>query len=572
VENHVREKPVAGFESGTRLLDHPLAQPALLVLVVLCSFYPVLSADFTNFDDGLFLYENELTKDSSPAGIARIFKTNTGPNYVPLVILSFTIERAIWGLRPEFYHAVNLLLHAGSALLVFHLLKRLCCGGIPALAAAIIWAVHPMRAESVAWVTERKDCLCAFFYFSAIAFYLRFRNEKKNRFYILTLFAHALALLSKGMAVMLPLTLLLLDWHQQRRDWKRAIIEKLPMFLLAALCAYPTLAAHVETGTAESFGSAPGRRASLMAYSLWFHLGKQALPLRLCPAYYVPEPVSPLAPAYFVCLVSTAALAALLWTFRASRMLVLGAAFYLIAFLPASQIVPLKYPVADRYTCLPSFGLVLLLCAAAGRIREFDIGRGMMTLPIAACIVTVILSQATARQCALWRDSLTLWSDAERKLPDSPAVLLCLGNYWNTAGEPEKAMPYIMRGLQKSPEEANLIREAAVAFLQLGNIRQAYEMISKTPPGDFDDKQGMEIMGVCLIELGNIEEGGRIFRGLQARFPDAASVWQLNGIALLNAGYPAEAMPLLQKALELSPRNPDILDQIRRAESMTGLP
>ena len=212
---------------------HLIAAIALVSAATLISFLGSLDNEFVNWDDGIYVTDNRLIQHLSWDSLAKIFSYPRMKTYVPFSSVSLAIDYKLWGLDPFGYHLTNLLLHLINTLLVFCLVRRLAHQLIPALIAALLFGVHPIHVESVAWISERKDVLSTLFFLSALLFYLRYRAGQRSLFYILSLASFVVALLSKQMAITLPIVMVLCDFLEGRSWTWRVLTEKMPFLVLS---------------------------------------------------------------------------------------------------------------------------------------------------------------------------------------------------------------------------------------------------------------------------------------------------------------------------------------------------
>lgn len=394
----------------------------LIAVAVAAAFAPALANGFTNFDDNAYLTDNPLVRSLAPANLLRIF-TTTPPHtlFNPLVTLSFAIEYRLWGLEPLGYHAVNLLLHLGNALLAFFLIRALAAPRAAALLASLLFALHPLRVESVAWVTERKDLLSTLFLLLALLAYRRFLKEDSGRAYLAALLLFAAAVLAKMSALVLPALLLLMDWRLEKRVGRRRWLEKIPfavILLLYGAGGWIGVQAHSTRFAGGDAAVMAGNSLRLVP----FYLQKTLWPARLSPHYptdmrfFMPSPWPGL-------LLAAALLAATFFLLRRLRRDWLwGWGFFLVALLPTFAVIWNFFPAANRYSYLPAVGLshVLALCA-------WRIGAGLKRRPGAAKAWAALLACALAllaaisfQRCRVWKDSLSLWNDVIAKYPVIP--------------------------------------------------------------------------------------------------------------------------------------------------------
>src|SRR5213594_896373 len=291
--------------------------PVLIALVTFAAFLPTLQNQFVTWDDSKNFLENAHYRGLGWTHIRWMWTTHLG-HYIPLTWMTLGLDYLLWGMNPFGYHLTSLLLHAANAVAFFFVVRRILKRALPspserghALAvsagfAALVFAIHPLRVESVAWVTERRDVLSGLFYLSAILVYLRAceRGARGRGWYWAAVGLFAGALLSKSMVVNLPFVLLILDVYPLRRlggavGWwsapaRRVYVEKIPFVLLAAAASAIALMAQLshDTMIPVTHLSAPGRLA-VSAYGLSFYLWKTVVPLNLSPLYELPRTMNP---------------------------------------------------------------------------------------------------------------------------------------------------------------------------------------------------------------------------------------------------------------------------------------
>jgi len=261
----------------------------IIVVVTAVAFSPIMQNGFTNFDDNQYVTGNQSIQGFSLNHIARQFSSNVG-NFHPLTMMTLMADYSMYGLNPVGYHLTNLLFHMVNSLIVFALAAALTKSNFAALFAALLFAVHPLRVESVAWVSERKGVVSTFFYLLSLWVYLKFSATKQWRLYICCLAFFVLSLLAKQVAVSLPLVLLLIDYLNNRRITARAAVEKWPFFVIAALFAVTVYGTQSQYGALAVQANMPLlQRVALPFYGILFYLYKTVVPLHLC-AYYPYNP------------------------------------------------------------------------------------------------------------------------------------------------------------------------------------------------------------------------------------------------------------------------------------------
>ena len=315
----------------------------LIAVVTAVSFLSSLDNGFVNWDDNEYVTENYAIRSFSWNTLKTIFTSFYLGTYCPLVILSYTLEYALFGLAPFGYHLTNLLLHIGNTLLVFALVLRLSTHPPSALVAALLFGVHPLHVESVAWVTERKDVLSTLFFLGALLCYLRYQEDKQAHLYALSIVAFVLSLFSKPMGVTLPLILLLCDYLCARGWTYRTLVEKVPFVMVSALFSViMVLAQHSSGGINAARFSALVDNVLVACWGLVFYLSKTLAPVGLSAYYPYPPEISFHLLAFFLPPILLLALTAGVWISRRyTRTVVFGSLFFFVTLLPVLKIIPI---------------------------------------------------------------------------------------------------------------------------------------------------------------------------------------------------------------------------------------
>ena len=412
------------------------ASVALAALVFL-AFGGALRCGFVWFDDHGYVYENPaVTAGLTQAGLRWALTTTHMYNWHPLTWLAHMADAELYGLNPAGHHLSSLLLHAANAILLFFVLRRATGHGPAALAAAALWAVHPLRAESVVWISERKDVLAAFFGLLALLAYVRGPRPGRT-FWVAAAFAASL--LAKPAWVTLPCLLLLLDaWPLGR--WPREpawklVLEKAPLWLLAAGSCAMTLAAQSAGGAVKSFAALPaGARLANAATAAVQYLRALVWPTDL--AVYYPFPAGGASAAAVagaaVLLLALTALA-VVFARRAPWGLV-GWLWFLGALVPMIGLVQVGGQAwADRYSYLPHIGLALALAGGLAKIADRRVW------PVAAGLGVAGLVWLARAQTAVWRDTETLFRHALASTRDNWLIHFNLANRYQLDGRRAEA-------------------------------------------------------------------------------------------------------------------------------------
>jgi hypothetical protein len=453
-------------------LSIPLSVGVIAFAVVL-SFLPCLKAGFLNWDDDINILENTTVRSLDPANIGRIFTQSVQKIYIPLTTLSYAVEYHFVGYRPFLFHATNLVLHVLNTLLVFLIAGRLGLTAGGALWAALLFGVHPMKVESVAWVTERKDVLYAFFYLAAMFNYLVYLKNDSKRRYAVSIAAGLLSILSKPMALSLPLILFLLDWFCKRPASKNSWADKVPFFLMIVPVTWITYSQHVRNPVADL-----GQAVLVWIWTFVFYIWKFIAPLVLIPLYRMPDPVSLAQAPFVVSLLVFILMIASVSVFRHSRWWLLAVGYYVfsIFFLLRFDVGVDLNVVADRFMYLPCLGFCLAAGYGLTRIAQ---GGVPWRIYAGAAIVIVLLMAKTFTQSQIWQTPTALWSYVIAKDPHSHVGYNNRGNIYNEADQLNEAMADYQKALEINPKFARAFNNRGIIYAKAGRNREALADFNK---------------------------------------------------------------------------------------------
>ena len=557
--------------------------PLLVFIFTFAVFLPALKNGFVDWDDLHTLVKNRHYRGLGPAQLKWMFTTFYLGPYQPLSWLSLGLDYLVWGMDPFGYHLTNVILHCFNAVVFYFLclkLLALSAGGaikeraykltLAAVFAALFFAVHPLRVESVAWVTERRDVLCGLFYLLTLLWYIKPRsaggeNLSFRRRHLLPLSAFLLALLSKGMAVSLPVTLLVLDVYPLKRlpgdprlwfsaENRRVWLEKLPFFALAAIFAALGYAGQAKGIVSWQEGGLAARAAQVL-YGLVFYLEKTLLPTGLSPLYKLPAGFGPLSGAALFSGAAAAALTAAVIILR--RRWPAGLAVwlcYLAALAPVAGIV--KFGVqaaADRYTYLPCLGFAALAGAGFFACRQSANKALRNSSSLSVCLIIIVLSGLTWRQQGFWRDSETLWTHTLALNPGLDVAHNNLAGILEKRGESAPAALHYREALRLNPKNAQAWNNVGKLFAAQGEIEQAaahYREAFRLDPGYAEAHYNLALL---LAEHGKTEEAaGEYLEALRIN-PELAEAHNNLAGLLAAQGKTEEAALHCRAALEADP-------------------
>jgi hypothetical protein len=445
----------------------------VLTVGIFASFFPCLKAGFLNWDDDINIVENPAVRSLDVTNLKTIFTQSVQAIYIPLTTLSYAVEYHFVGYKPFLFHLDNLILHWLNVVLVLLIALRLGLPAGGALVAALVFGVHPMKVESVAWATERKDVLYAFFYLGAMLSYLLYLEGNSKRHYWLSVLAGLLSILSKPMALSLPLILWLLDRLYGRPLNRRAWMDKIPFFLGVIPITWITYAQHVRNPIADA-----GQATLIWIWTFVFYLSKFIAPLVLIPLYRMPYPVSLGQMPFVLSALAFILLAASVIVFRRNRWWTFAVGYYVfsIFFLLRFDVGVDLNVVADRFMYLPCLGLCLAFGYGAGKWAEKS---GGLRVYGAAAVLVGLLIVKTFLQSQIWQEPMTLWSYVIAKDPYSHVGYNNRGNIYNERDQLNEALADYNKALSINPKFARAFNNRGIIYAKAGHDHEALEDFNK---------------------------------------------------------------------------------------------
>jgi tetratricopeptide (TPR) repeat protein len=568
-----------------------IAWGLLLVTFTVLIYLPVTGAGFI-WDDGYYVHRNPNLQNVD--GLARIwFQPGATVQYYPLVFTSFWLEYRLWGLAPVGYHLVNVLLHAGAALILWRLLALLAVPG--AWVAAALFAVHPVQVESVAWVAERKNVLSGILYLASAGCFLRSalrpgaEGLSPGRRAFWTSWVLFLgALLSKTVTCTLPATLLLVLWWKRGRLRVREARSLLPFFGAALVLGAVTvwMERRYSGATGEEFDLAAADRVLIAARALCFYAGKLLWPSPLVfiyPRWDVGPSGAHLLPLlpYIPCLLLVVLVPAGLWLARdrLGRAPLTAVLFFFGTFFPALgfwNIHFMKYSfVADHFQYLPCIGLLASFAAAATYLTQ-GLGRWRRGLRTAgAALVLVVLAGLTWRQQASYRDMETLWRDTVRKNPSAWIAHANLAALMEARRQPERALEHRRRVVEIDPTLAEGHYDLGTALASHGRWDEAIEQYGMAVRQRPAFPLAHHNLALALLSCGRIEEAIRHLEEAARLDPEwspplVALAWIRATSPDSSQRRPEQAIRLAERACAIGGRDARYLDALGASYAAGG--
>ena len=576
-----------------------------LTIATLVVFWQVSNCDFINYDDPNYVLNNDHIQNGiTLEGIRWAFTTSHAENWHPLTWISHMLDVQVFGLKPQWHHLTNLLLHLANTLLLLFVLHRMTKARWESAFVAALFALHPLHVESVAWVAERKDVLSAFFWMLTMGAYCSYVEHPQPRKYLIVIFFFALGLMSKPMLVTLPFVLLLLDyWPLQRfqqirpdqkirtainkpvsgdkqkgkfrkrhtageygkaekpadSPYQWALIrpllwEKIPLFALTALSSIVTYIVQQKGGAVASFETFPlNVRIANAFVSYITYIGKTIWPDDLAVLYPYPQ-LLPVWQVFGAVLLLMAATITVIWKARRSPYLVMGWLWFAGTLVPVIGIVQVGLQArADRYTYLPLIGLFIM---AAWGISELA-GKWRYrkeALIVSSTVVLICLCLVTWTQVRYWQNSITLFDHAVNITNNNYVAYFNRGLAYRHLGNNRQALGDYDKAIELNPKYAEAYNNRGVVYSNLGNDQQALGDYDKAIELNPKYAEAYNNRGLAYRHLGNDRQTlGDYDKAIEIN-PKYAGAYYDRGTAYLHLGNYREAIGDFDKAIEINPK------------------
>lgn len=536
--------------------------PAILAALIFVSYAPIWQNTLV-WDDKPYIVFNELVLNFSLSSIGDFFygpKSFQVGNYHPLTMLSLAIEYLFVKDSPWLYHLNNLILHSVNSYLVFYLLKKLKQNFIISFATAVLFAIHPLHVESVAWAAERKDVLYTLFQLLALIYYIRFDEEKSNKFYIISLILFVASCMSKGMGVVLPALLIITDYCFLKKPINaKLFINKIPFFVITLIFAYIATSAQKVAGADASsvIGAAytKGERFLIVCYSFCFYWVKTILPYNLLPFYPYPSKPTGSIPAIFtLSLFGIIAIVGLLYYYgRKDKRIWWAGGFFTIAISTVLQILPVGSAiVADRYYYLSSIGPLFIVAILLNKF----INSSKSALPV-SIITGIVLCVLTFLQTGHWKNGLTLFTPAYKVYPKDAMVLSNMGWYYLENKEFPTAKQYLIQSDEQGFKNGDVCRSIGSMYLDEGDPKTAIQYLTRAYQYKPESYRTDMLMGLAYVKLSDWQNAMKYLEKYlnQPENQNEQNIEYLTnlGNVYTNVGRIKEAKETLLKAIKMKP-------------------
>ncbi|MCB0807241.1 MAG: tetratricopeptide repeat protein [Bacteroidales bacterium] len=524
------------------------------LIATFIAYMPVFQNDFVNWDDDYYITGNNLIQSFDLTSVKTWFSRPFMGLYQPMILVSLALDYSINGNDPVIFHTTNLMLHLLNTLLVFVFLSGLLKNDRVSIMATLLFGLHPIHVEAVAWATERKELLYGFFYLLALVSYLQFLKQQKTRWLLTTFILFIFSLLSKASAVTLPLVLVLLDYlHERIWPDRKVILEKLMFFIPALVFGLLTLYWHRSYGSlVNASGFSLPERAFLAGRGLMYLLSKTIWPLDLSAYNQLPGNIGIgiILEIFFYWALIGIALYTLIRMRLNNRMLIFGAGFFLLTIF--LFLIPPGVPVliSERYAYLPSIGLFVII--GVGFNRVFNKQKMVRDIGVAVLgIYLLFIMFLTFQQSKTWRNSLSLWNHVIEVRGDLAYPLYQKGNAYREKGEYDKALQNFDRALQKRPRLARVLENRGHIYLLLNNYESAISDLNKATTLDPESEYAHCTLGFAYRHTGEFNKAIKHLNKAIELKKDYADAYFNRGKIYLEQGNTTEACADLKQSLHL---------------------
>ena len=524
----------------------------IILLISFIIYLPVFNNGLLAWDDENYIKNNPLVYSIN---LKDIFSQYVMGNYHPLTILTFAIEYQFFGLNETGYHVVNVVLHLLNVVLVFYAIDLLTNKPTVALVASLLFGIHPLHVESVAWAAELKDLLYTFFFLASYILYLKYLTSQQKKLYVFSLLLFCLSLLSKAMAASLPVVLILTDYFKGRKINGKMLLEKLPFILLSIALGIVAVWAQRSSGATEVVKFDLVQRLVFACYGFITYIFQLFFPLNLSAYYPYPIKGTESLPAqYYLYPVLLAGLIfAVFYSLKFTKKVFFGIGFFAITIFLVFQLLPVGGAIiADRYSYIPSIGIFYLAGEGFNLLLSKKL-KGPAYVLLA--IITVFFSVRTYTRCNVWNNDMTLWNDVISKYQTVPIAYNNRGLIYLHEGKIDTALSDFNKAIELKPDYAKAYNNRGTLYINQNKNDEALKDFDKAiefMPGSEAFHLGR---GNALKNKNRIDEALMEYDKAISLKPDFAEGYYSRGNLFMSQGKYAQAIEEYTKAIELNPNN-----------------
>ncbi len=534
----------------------------LLTAIVLC---PVVLNGWVNWDDHSYIQQNALIHGLTPNHLKAIFVTSEVlGSYHPLTLLSYALEYSVVGNEPFLYHLDNLLLHLLNVALVFAFFTTIQDNRLVALLCALLFGIHPLHVESVAWVSARKDLLFTLFFLISMIGYVRYLRPvaavRRWAWYGISVIAFALSLLSKSMAITLPFVLFLLDYFLGRQVQRSSLLDKAPYFIGALIIAVVAVLGQQEGRSMHAMASIPFYKTVFVgAFNLLIYAIKVIVPYKLSAFHPYPFVHHSSMPWYvYLAVVPVGAILRFGYSrYPDKRLFVFSVGFFVLTLLPVLKILPFGRGImADRYSYLPYLGLFFLLATWVIAQLE-DSHRQIRVRRLALAGFLLLFAGISFGRTFVWKNGETLWRDVIKKYPGTFMGHVNLADYFKGLGRKEEALDQYSKTLEIGDDNVYALLERGRMLKEKGDLEGALADFNRIM--EVGGKNYSAYINRALLLYSNFEQPGQALADLEnaiALEPFRSTAYLNSAVMLEGLERYEEAESVYTRGIQKIPRDP----------------
>lgn len=535
-----------------------IALGCIILTTVICLF-PTIQNGWVNWDDPAYVLRNELIREFNAKSILAIFKTpEVAGLYHPFTLVSLAADYHFWELDPFGFHLTNLILHLFNTSLVYFLFRKLNSSILVAGIVALLFGMHPMHVESVAWISARKDVLYVLFFLLSLISYLKSisaNGTSRITWLVLSLLAFTCSLLSKNVAFTLPFVLLLLDYLKERKITLRSTFNKIPFFILAVIAMFTAESGQVESDSMDALAAINfGQSIFHGMYNTVFYVIKSLVPIKLSAFHPFPTQGESAIFLYLAIFPFQVILYFVYRAYKRSREVFFGLVFFLITIAPVSQIVPFgKALSSERYTYLPYIGLFFIIALFIQKLFLSKKG-WVRNLTLAVSLIWVVLIGVQTRyQSTVWENSELLWTQVIDQYPNSQWAYMSRGLHYAEQDELTLAIDDLNKSIEIEPFAQSLYERGVL--IEKGDVEGALHDYYHSVKIDPTYSRSYLNIGVILAQRGKIGEAINFFEAAIQNDEDYSMAYFNCATALKINGDKKKAINYYSRAIELEPEN-----------------